>query len=75
MIKLYRNMERPGNWIAYVPESGWVTFPAVANGWERRQPARGLDPLHLREAPLSQAAECGLPQPKHALRPVFARVA
>lgn len=63
MMKLYRNMEQPDKWTAYAPELGWVVFPAAENGWERRQPARGLDPIHLREAPLQLAANTGLPQP------------
>jgi hypothetical protein len=62
MIKLYRDALHPKNWVAYVPESGWVAFPAKGNGWESRTPARGLDPLYLREAPLHQAFNTGVPQ-------------
>ncbi|MBZ5579593.1 MAG: hypothetical protein LAP40_23790 [Acidobacteriia bacterium] len=65
MIKLYRNMEQPHSWTAYVPEAGWVVFPATENGWEKRRPAHGLDPLHLREAPLSLAANTGLTKTAH----------
>ena len=76
MIKLYRNMEQPENWTAYIPNTGWVVFPAVENGWERRRPARGLDPIHLREAPLHLAANTGLPQPSPPRHPRhFAKVA
>jgi hypothetical protein len=35
-------------------------FPAEENGWERRQPARGLDPMHVREVLLRLAANTGL---------------
>lgn len=62
MIKLYRDAMRPKNWVAYIPESGWVAFPAQENGWEYRVPARGLDPLYLREVPLHQGAVAGVPQ-------------
>jgi hypothetical protein len=78
MIKLYRNMEQPDKWTAYLSEGGWVIFPAVENGWERRQPARGLDPIHLREVPLRLAANTGLPEPsrpQHAHIHQFAKVA
>jgi hypothetical protein len=62
MIKLYRDALRPKNWVAYVPNTGWVAFPAEENGWEHRAPARGLDPLYLREVPLQTAFPSGLPQ-------------
>ena len=64
MIKLYRDALRPQNFVAYVPESGWVTFPAQENGWEQRCNARGLDPLYLREVPLHQGFVAGLPRPE-----------
>jgi hypothetical protein len=73
MIKIYRSMAHPNHWVAYVQDSGWLMFPATENGWERRQPARGLDPLHLRQVPLQLAANTGLPM---AQRPQnFAKVA
>ena len=62
MIKLYRDAMRPKNLVAYVPGSGWVTFPARENGWEHRSAARGLDPLCLREVPLHQGSAAGVPQ-------------
>jgi hypothetical protein len=37
-----------------------MMFPAQENGWERRQPARGLDPMHVREVLLQMAANTGL---------------
>lgn len=66
MIKLYRNAQRPNNWVAYVPNAGWVAFPARENGWAERTPARGLDPLYLREVPLENALNAGLPLPELA---------
>jgi hypothetical protein len=64
MIKLYRDALHPRNWVAYIPNSGWVAFPAVENGWENRSPARGLDPLYLREVPLQKGLSSGMPQPE-----------
>ena len=43
-----------------------MVFPAQENGWTLRRPARGLDPIHLREVPLSVADRTGLPQTEHA---------
>jgi hypothetical protein len=62
MIKLYRDGQHPKNWVAYIPSIGWVVFPAHANGWEYRAPARGLDPLFLREVPLQDGLAAGVPQ-------------
>jgi hypothetical protein len=61
MLKLYKSACHPRHWIAYAPGSGWLIFPANTNGWEQRQPARGLDPMHLREVPGSLAATAGFP--------------
>ena len=62
-MKLYRSAVHPGSWVASVPGSGWVIFPARENGWEERRPARGLDPMHLRQVPLTHAAETGILEP------------
>jgi hypothetical protein len=62
MIKLYSDALRPKNWVAYIAGTGWVAFPARENGWEQRSPARGLDPLYLREVPVHQGFAAGLPQ-------------
>jgi hypothetical protein len=35
-------------------------FPAEAGGWEKRQPARALDPLDVREVPLRLAFNTGI---------------
>jgi hypothetical protein len=63
MIKLYKSSCHPRHWIAYAPGTGWLIFPAQSNGWEQRQPARGLDPMHLREVPVPLASASGLPLP------------
>jgi hypothetical protein len=60
MIKLYTSAKHPQHWIAHVPGTGWMMFPAQENGWQRRQPARGLDPMHVREVLLSLAVNTGL---------------
>ena len=62
MIKLYKSFDSPKQWIAYVPDTGWLMFPDNENGFEQRRPARGLDPLHLREVPVQMAARTGLQQ-------------
>ena len=56
-MKLYRDAQHPKNWVAYVPEHGWVAFPAKEHGWEHRAPARGLDPLYLREVPRTRVSK------------------
>ena len=48
-MKLYRSAQHPGQWVAYGPGLGWVVFPARERDWDERRPARGLDPVHLRE--------------------------
>ncbi len=63
MTRLYTSAIHRNHWIASVPGSGWVMFPARENGWEERQPARGLDPLYLREASPRLAENAGFPQP------------
>jgi hypothetical protein len=61
MAKLYKSALHGNRWVAYVQGEGWVMFPARENGWEQRQPARGVDPLYLREAPAKLAADAGFP--------------
>ncbi len=60
-MRLYRNSHRPAVWFAFSPETGWVMFPAEAGGWSKRQPARGIDPIHVREVPLRLAFNTGMP--------------
>src|SRR5450755_2919274 len=55
MIRLYKSALHPRHWVACVPGTGWVAFPARENGWQERHPAKGLDPLHLREVPIESA--------------------
>jgi hypothetical protein len=68
-MKLYISTDHPGRWIAYVPDSGWLVFPDSQNGWERREPVRGLDPIHMREVSARAAAGAGL-EPASALKKV-----
>lgn len=63
-MKLYRSAVHPGQWVAYGRETSWVVFPAQENGWEERRPARGIDPVHLREVPLHLAANTGISEPQ-----------
>ena len=70
-MKLYRSAIHPGHWLAYGKETGWVIFPARDNGWNDRRPARGLDPVHLRESSPQLAASTGFPQDVVAAAPVF----
>jgi hypothetical protein len=44
-----------------------VAFPARENGWLERHPARGLDPLYLREVPVEMAVNTGFLQPEPEL--------
>jgi hypothetical protein len=60
-MKLYRNVANPTEWFAFGPTIGWVTFPAEANGWQKRKPARGVDPLRIREVPIGMGFNTGIP--------------
>jgi hypothetical protein len=51
-MKLFRSTKYPTRWFAFGPEIGWVMFPAEVGGWQKRQPARGIDPIDVREVPL-----------------------
>lgn len=59
-MKLYRSTRYDTKWFAYVPRTGWVMFPAVENGWQKREPARGIDPLDIREVPIRLAENTGI---------------
>jgi hypothetical protein len=72
MIKLYKSLDHPNHWIACVTGTGWVAFPIAENGWSQRHPARGLDPLHLREVPLKSAEKSGAPLTAEELELVLA---
>jgi len=73
MIKLYTSMDHPREWVAYVPDAGWLVFPNSENGWEQRKPIHGLDPIHLRQVPLSLAVNAGLELVP--VQPVYKKVA
>jgi hypothetical protein len=60
-MKLYRSSNYPTRWYAYTPSTGWVMFPAEAGGWTKRQAARGVDPMYLREVTVQQAFDAGIP--------------
>jgi hypothetical protein len=60
MLKLYRSAIHTNQWIAHSPDFGWVVFPARENGWHDRRPARGVDPMYLREVPARMAFNTGL---------------
>ena len=66
-MKLYRSALHPRQWVACIPGTGWVAFPARENGWSERRPARGLDPLYLREVGMEQAANTGILDPEPEL--------
>jgi hypothetical protein len=60
-MKLYRSKQYPKRWYACSNSTGWVMFPAEYNGWEKRQPARGVDPIDLRQVPVQLAFDAGIP--------------
>ena len=60
-MKLYRHNRYPNRWYAHGEFTGWVMFPAEPNGWDKREPARGVDPLYTREVALNLASGTGLP--------------
>ena len=60
-MKLYRSAKHETRWFAFGPEIGWVMFPAEVDGWQKRQPARGIDPLDVREVPLRLGFNTGFP--------------
>jgi len=60
-MKLFRSKMYPQRWYAYTTSTGWVMFPAQPNGWEKRQPGRGIDPIDLRQVPCHLAGNTGMP--------------
>ena len=62
-MKLYRSNNYPTRWYAHSEFTGWVMFPAETDGWQKRLPARGVDPMHLRQVPLHLASATGIPCP------------
>jgi len=59
-MRLFVSSKHERHWIAQTPD-GWMVFPAEVDGWHKRMPARGLDPVHLREIPRSRAFNTGMP--------------
>jgi hypothetical protein len=64
MVKLYCSAIHPRRWVAQIQGEGWVVFPDKERGWFDRAPARGLDPMHLREVPVIWASKTGIPVPE-----------
>ena len=60
-VKLFSSTKYPNRWFAFGPEIGWVMFPAEVGGWQKRQPARGVDPIYMREVPLRMGLNTGIP--------------
>ena len=60
-MKLYRSRNYPNRWYSYSDSTGWVMFPAESGGWEKRQTARGMDPIDVREVPLQLGLDAGIP--------------
>ena len=60
-MKLFRSAMYSAHWFAFSPKTGWVMFPAEADGWQKRQPARGIDPLDMQEVPLRMGFNTGIP--------------
>jgi hypothetical protein len=60
-MRLYRSTNYPERWYAYSASTGWVMFPNTADGWTKRQAARGIDPIDVREVPVQQAFAAGIP--------------
>ena len=63
MAKLYQSAKYRGHWIACLEGFGRTMFPAIESGWERRQAARGIDPMHLRQL---QSTASALRRPRPA---------
>jgi hypothetical protein len=61
LMKLYRSQNYRNRWYAYSDSTGWVVFPAEIKGWDKRKPARGIDPIDIREVPLQLALDTGIP--------------
>ena len=60
-MKLYRASNYPSRWYSYSESTGWLMFPAETGGWSKRQPARGIDPMYLREVPVRLGFDAGIP--------------
>ncbi len=61
MSRLYRSQDHDRHWVGYTPETGYVLFPAGPDGWSKRMPFRGMDPMKVREIPARLAFNTGFP--------------
>jgi hypothetical protein len=61
MIRLYWSNDHQKHWVGYTADTGYVIFPAEADGWMRRRPFHGFDPLLIREVPARLAFNTGFP--------------
>lgn len=59
--RLYYTGQYPGSWVSQTAEGAWVMFPAKLDGWDERQPASGIDSIRLREVPINQGFNTGMP--------------
>ena len=66
-MRLYRNKNYPNRWYAFSAQTGWVMFPVAIDGWAKREPARGIDPIQFREVPLHLAVNTGIPGAPYVL--------
>jgi hypothetical protein len=61
MTRLYWSADHQNYWIGYTAETGYVIFPAEADGWTKKKPFQGFDPLRIREVPARLAFNTGFP--------------
>ncbi len=61
MARLYWSADHQCHWIAHTPEAGYVIFPAEENGWSKKKPFHGFDPLRIREVPGRMGFNTGFP--------------
>ena len=54
-VRVYRDIDHDGHWVAWSANVGWVRFWARPNGWAERLPIADLGDFHLCEVPLAQA--------------------
>ena len=59
-LKLYRSV-KDIRWFAFGSADGWQSFPAEVGGWTKRQCAREIDPIDMREVPLRMGFNTGIP--------------
>lgn len=60
-MKRYRSTMYSARWLVFSRKIGWLMFPAEVGGWKKREPARGIGPLEMREIPLSLESKAGIP--------------